>query len=338
LVLGVLVLVHEFGHYITARLFKVTVNEFSIGMGPKLIQRRGKKYDTLYTVRALPVGGYVSMPGEDGESDDENAFCHKKWWQRLIILSAGAAMNIVLGFLLMLIIVCSSKQLASNTIAMFNEGAQSPSYGLCVGDTVTKVNGVAVHTGDELVYEITNSGYEPIDFTVKRRDENGKTVTVRIENVQFSTTTEEGITFGDYDFKVYPEEKTVLSVIKHTFFRSVSCIKMVFDSLSGLISGRFGMEAMSGPVGITESVGTAVKFGGTTLIYLVALITMNLGVFNLLPVPALDGGRILFVLIEAARGGRRISPKVEGMIHYIGIMILFGLMILVTFKDIINLF
>lgn len=338
LILGLLVTVHEFGHYITARLCGVTINEFSIGMGPKLFQKKGKKYDTVYSIRAIPVGGFVSMAGEDGTSDDENAFCNKKWWQRFIILSAGAIMNILLGFLLMAIIVCASKNIASTTIADFNEGAVSPQYGLQAGDTVIKVNGVRVHTGDELVYEITNSGYKPIDFTVKRQNEAGKTVTVKIKDVKFTTTTEQGVEFGSYDFRVYAESKTVLNVLKHTFFRSVSAIKMVFDSLVGLVTGRFGMEAMSGPVGITESVGTAVKFGGTTLIYLTALITMNLGVFNLLPLPALDGGRLLFLYIEAFRGGKKLDPELEGRVHFAGIMILFGLMILVTFKDIVKLF
>jgi regulator of sigma E protease len=278
------------------------------------------------------------MVGEDGASEDENAFCNKKWWQRFIILAAGAIMNILLGFLLMAIIVCASKNLASATIAEFNDDAVSPAYGLQVGDTVTKVNGVRVHTGDELVYEITNSGYEPIDFTVERKDEQGKTRTVKVKDVSFSTTTEQGVEFGNYDFKVFPEAKTFPNVLKHTFFRSLSAIKMVFDSLIGLITGRFGMEAMSGPVGITESVGAAVKFGWSTLIYLTALITMNLGVFNLLPLPALDGGRLLFLFVEAIRGGKKLDPELEGRVHFVGIMLLFGLMILVTFKDIVKLF
>ena len=191
-----------------------------------------------------------------------------------------------------------------------------------------QVGGVPVHTGNELVYEIMNSGYEPVDVVVMR---DGKKVT--LESVEFPTFSEAGATFGDVDFKPYAEAKTFGNIVKHAFFRSLSTIKMIFD----MIRGRYGIEAVSGPIGITETVGTTVKNGGfMNLLYLFVVLAMNLGVVNLLPIPALDGGRLLFLIIEGI-AGRPINRKVEGYINGAGLIILFTLMILISCKDIFTL-
>lgn len=330
LIFGVMIFIHEFGHFITARICGVAVKEFAIGMGPTLFSWRSKKYDTKYGLRLLPIGGFVSMVGEDEESDDSRAFCNKKIPQRMLIVIAGAVMNLILGFLLVMVLVFSQGPLASNVIADFEDNAISQEK-LQIGDEVVKVEHAYVHTGEELVYEVMNKGYEPIDLTVIRNGEK-----IVLEDVRFGTFNESGATFGSYDFKVKAEARTFGNLIKHTFFRSISTVKMVYDSLIGLITGRFGMEAVSGPVGVVEVVGDAAKMGWQNLIYIVAVLTINLGVFNMLPFPALDGGRFLFLIIEAIRR-KPINKNVESYINFIGIIILFAFMIFVTFKDILKL-
>ncbi len=330
LVFGVMIFIHEFGHFITARMCGVAVKEFAIGMGPTLFSWKSKKYDTKYGLRLLPIGGFVSMVGEDEESDDSRAFCNKKIPQRMLIVVAGAVMNLILGFLLVMILVFSQGPLASNVIAAFDDNAVSQQK-LQIGDEVVKVGNAYIHTGEELVYEVMNKGYEPIDLTVIRNGEK-----IVLEDVNFGTFDESGATFGSYDFKVKAEARTFGTLIKHTFFRSVSTVKMVYDSLLGLITGRFGMEAVSGPVGVVEVVGDAAKMGWQNLLYIVAVLTINLGVFNMLPFPALDGGRFLFLIIEAIRR-KPINKKVESYINFAGIVILFAFMIFVTFKDILKL-
>ena len=359
---GLLIVIHELGHFLTARLFGVGINEFSIGMGPKLFSWKGKPRGekkkekneladaqsiaqsgeeprTVYSLRALPFGGYVSMVGEDEESDDPAAFANKPAWQRLLIVIAGPLMNVLLGFLLMMIIVIASERLATNTVGLFDAGAVSNQYGLQVGDTVIEVGDISVHTGNELVYEIMNQGrveasegFVAIDLTVLR---DGKEVF--LPGVRFPSTQLEGVLFGSPDFRVYGEEKSFSSVVKHSFFRSISTVKMIFDQLVDLLRGRYGLNAVSGPIGITQEVANAAELGLINLIYLMAVITVNLGIFNLLPLPALDGGRLLFILIEMI-AGRPVDKNVEGYIHFAGLMILFGLMILIACKDIAGLF
>lgn len=331
LVFGVLIFIHEFGHFMAARLCGVAVKEFAVGMGPTIFSWKSKKYDTKYGLRLFPIGGFVSMVGEDEESEEENAFCNKKVWKRIVIVLAGPIMNLLLGFLLMTVIVFSQGNLASTTIAKFEEGAVS-SQKLQVGDEIVKVDGTRVHTGNDMVYEIMNQGYEPIDIEVIRNGEK-----LLIEDVSFLTIEDSGVTFGNYDFIPYAEESTLPNLIKHAYFRSVSTVKMVYDSLFGLLSGRFGMESVSGPVGVAEVVGDAAKMGLLNFLYIVTVLSINLGVFNLIPFPALDGGRLLFLVIEGIRR-KPINRNVESYINFVGIMILFAFMIFVTVKDIFKLF
>lgn len=328
---GLLIFIHEFGHFITARRCGVGVREFAIGMGPKLFSWKSKKYDTQYGLRLLPIGGFVSMVGEDEASEESNAFCNQKIWKRMLIVLAGPLMNLLLGFLLMAVMVFSLGNLSSTTVAKFSDEATSNAY-LQVGDKITHVDGTRVHTGNELVYEIMNQGYEPIDLKVIR---NGEKLT--LEGVTFPHMEDSGATFGEYDFWVYAEEVTFPNLIKHAFWRSVSTVKMVYDSLIGLLTGRFGMEAVSGPVGVVEVVGQAAKTGWWNLFYILIVLTINLGVFNLIPFPALDGGRFLFLIIEGIRR-KPVNRNVESYINFIGIMILFAFMIFVTVKDVLHLF
>jgi regulator of sigma E protease len=201
-----------------------------------------------------------------------------------------------------------------------------------IGDTILRVDGVRVYTGNELVYEIMNNGYEPIDIVVLR---DGKELTLK--GVKFPTVNDSGTVFGNYDFYVKREDATFGNIMKHAVFRSFSSVKIIIDSLKDLVTGRYGAEAVSGPIGMAGAVGDATKQGGSSLLFLFILITMNLGVFNLLPLPALDGGRIIFLLVELIIR-RPVKKEFEQAVNTIGIMLLMALMLFVTFKDIINLF
>ena len=334
LIFGLLIFIHEGGHFLFARLFKVTVNEFSIGMGPKLVSKKSKKSGISYSLRAFPIGGFVSMAGEDEESDDPNALNKKPVWQRMIIVAAGGVINLVAGILVMFILVFSSTSmgLGSTTVAEFRDGALSQSSGLKAGDTIVEVEGRNVHIADELVYEIMRLGIEPVDLTVVRDGE--KTV---IEDVEFPQMSEQGVAFGDADFYVYGQERTFTNLVKHSLYRSTYTVRMIWESLYDLVTGRYGIEAVSGPVGLTEALTQAAQTGSYNFIYLVVVISMNLGVMNLLPLPALDGGRLVFLLIEAVRR-KPINPKVEGVIHTAGLALLMLLMIFICVKDVIKLF
>ena len=334
LIFGLLIFIHEGGHFLFARLFKVTVNEFSIGMGPKLVSKKSKKSGISYSLRAFPIGGFVSMAGEDEESDDPNALNKKPVWQRMIIVAAGGVVNLVAGILVMFILVFSSTSmgLGSTTVAEFRDGALSQNCGLKAGDTIVEVEGRNVHIADELVYEIMRLGIEPVDLTVVRDGE--KTV---IEDVEFPQISEQGVAFGDADFYVYGQERTFTNLVKHSFYRSTYTVRMIWESLYDLVTGRYGIEAVSGPVGVTEALTQAAQTGSYNFIYLVVVISMNLGVMNLLPLPALDGGRLVFLLIEAVRR-KPINPKVEGVVHTAGLALLMLLMIFICVKDVIKLF
>lgn len=302
-------------------------------MGPKLISKRSKKSGILYSVRAFPIGGFVSMAGEDEESDDVNSLNRKPVWQRMVITVAGAAMNLIIGFILMTVVVITSTSIGGTTILRFAEdNALSEQSGLMIGDEIVKVGDTRVHIASELAYEIMRNGVEPLDITVRRDGE-----LVEIKDVQFPTIIEQGIQFGMTDFIVLAEEKTFGNVIEQSFYRSISTVKMIWQSLIDLITGRYGLEQMSGPVGVTAVVSEAAKSSFTDYLYLVVVITINLGIFNLLPLPALDGGRLIFQIIELIRR-RPVKPEFEGYVHFIGIVLLMLLMVVITFKDVMNLF
>ncbi len=335
-IFGLLIFVHEGGHFFFARLFGVTVNEFAIGMGPKIFSRKSEKSGIVYSLRLLPFGGFVSMAGEDDESDDENAFYKKAVWKRIIITAAGATVNILIGIIVMSVLVFSSDVIASNVVAEFvepEEGVVSTGeQGLMVNDEITHINGTRVYIYSDLHYEISRQGIEPVDITVLRDGE-----AIVIEDVTFPVNTESGTSFGMRDFKVYREEKTFLTLTKHAAVRSYSTIKMVYDSVYDLITGRYGVESVSGPVGVTEALSEAASSRFSDFIYLAAFLSINLGVMNLLPFPALDGGRIVFQLIELIFR-RPVPVKVEGFVNFVGLAFLMLLIVVVTCKDIAGFF
>ncbi len=349
LVFFCLVFVHELGHFLTARLFGVGVKEFSIGMGPKLFSIRSKKSQTVYSLRLLPIGAYVAMYGEDDTEEppqadalpqpfsEEASFAKKKPWQKMIICAAGAFMNFVLGFLVMMSLVLTQPQNANGQtlygttiVAAFDSSeALTAQSGLQVGDEILKVNGKKVHVAQDLYYRILMEGAEPMEVTVLR-DGQKQTLTVRFPQNPADAR------FYTIDFKVLGEEKSFSVVVKQTYYQSVGNITLVIDTIKGLFTGRYGMDSMSGPIGITGEIGKAANNGWRTLASLVVMITMNLGVCNLLPIPALDGGRLLFLAVEWVRG-KPLNPKYEGYVHLIGFAILMLLIIFVTYQDILRL-
>ena len=342
LVFGVLVLIHEGGHFFFARLFKVTIEEFAIGMGPKLISKKSKKSGITYSWRAFPIGGFVAMEGEDGESEDPNAFSNKPVWQRMIITAAGATVNLIAGFIAMMILVAATSAFGGTTVAEFipektmtelgYEYHSSEEAGLKVGDTIVEVNGSRVRILEEMNYEIVHSGDKPLTLTVERDGER-----VVLENVNVPKIEEQGVRFGMRDFWVERQDKTLVTVIEHGFYRSTSTVKMIWESLGDLIRGRYGIKAVSGPVGVTKTMAEAAKSGPEDFIYIAIIISINLGIMNLLPLPALDGGRLLFQFIELIFR-RPVPRKVEGYIHFAGIVILLAFMAFISLKDLIGLF
>lgn len=337
IVFGVLIFVHELGHFIAARIFGVRVNEFAIGMGPKLFSYKGKKSGTLYSLRLLPIGGYNSIEGEDGDSDSEDSFCTKPVWQRMIIIVSGALMNILLGFIIMTVIVLATKNYASNVIDVFVKSEGMTEYpteygGLKSGDKILKINGDRVHIADEVSYAIFNEGGSPVNITVIR---GGKKQI--IENVQFPTAESGGVVYGMRNFYFKVEPKNFVNTVKHTFYGSINSMVQIFDSLKGIVSGKYGFKDVSGPIGVGEAIGEATKIGITPLLTLTVLLAMNLGIFNLLPIPALDGGRLVFLIIEAIR--RKPLPKdVEATVNGVGMLVLLGIVAIVAFKDVFMIF
>lgn len=335
LIIGFLTFIHEFGHFFFARLFKVPVLEFAIGMGPKICSWEGKT-GTKYALRAFPIGGFVSMEGEEGTSENPMAYNNLSPWKKIIVTAAGPAVNIIFAIIVMFALVISTPTLGSTTIGQFVDGAVSDQV-LQIGDEVLKVGNVKVHTGEEVVYEIMMQGYEAIDITVNRGGE-----VIVLENVVFNTVEEQGTLLGDIDFRLYSlnslEDVTILDYLYQAFYRSCNMVKMVFDSLIGMITGRFGMDAVSGPIGIIDTVGQVAQISISSLVNLVVLISMNLGIFNLLPIPALDGGRILFHLIDGIAGRKVIKKEVEETITGLTMIILLIFMLLISVKDIVNLF
>ena len=331
LVFGFLIFIHELGHFTAARIFKVRVNEFSIGMGPKLISKNSKKTGTAYSIRLLPIGGFVSMAGEDEESDEEGALNSKPVWQRMIIIAAGAFMNILVGVIAVFIIVVSTR-LPSNTVAEFREGSLLPAQGFEVGDKIVSIDGKTVHTAHDMREYIMFDGTGEVDVTVLR---DGNEVT--LPKVRFATASEGRLTVGIMDFYVKEAEKTVGSVLVNTFYYAKSSVTTIWKSLLFLVTGKVGVDQMSGPVGVTSAIGDAAKRGLPDLLDLAALIALNLGIVNMLPLPALDGGRFVFLLFELITR-KKVPRKVEGYIHFAGLVLLMGLMILITYKDIVKLF
>ncbi len=329
-VFGTVIFVHESGHFFTAKLCGVKVNEFALGMGPKLFSF-GKK-ETRYSLRALPVGGFVSMEGEDEFSDDPRSFIRAKVWKRILIVVAGAVMNLILGFLVLCIAVSCDEVITSRTVSSFYENASTQATGLRAGDTILSVNGRKCYIANDILYEFARIDSGTAELVVLRDGEK-----VILPAVTFQTEeTDEGLNQIIVDFTVLPIEKSFPALVKEAFNWSISYARLVFLSFVDLVTGRVAVNNLSGPVGIVSTIATAVSYGIQPLLLLMALITINLGVFNLLPLPALDGGKLLLLLLEAIRR-KPIPEKYEIIINTAGFVLLMVLMVFVTFNDITRL-
>ena len=338
LMFGTFIFIHEFGHYFFARLFKVSITEFSIGMGKKILSKTSQKTGIKYSLGILPIGGYVAMVGENEDSDDPNALSKKPAWQRFIIVIAGAVVNLIFGIILMLWLVAmtSSNGIYTNQVSAFHEtdtAISSSQYGLQVGDTIIEIDGKRTYNAYDVSYEIMRKGVEPVDITVLRSGEE-----ILLENVQFPIDSTDGVALGRIDFYITAKEATFGGIIAHTVQRSAMTVRMVWESLYDLITGRYGIQAVSGPVGITETIvevtDDAVESRDySSLLYIASIICINLGVMNLLPLPALDGGRLFFILIEIIFR-RPVPSKIENAIHATGMYLLLLFMLFISLKDV----
>ncbi len=342
LVFGFLIFIHEFGHYITARLFNVSITEFSIGMGPKLMWYDSKKTGIRYSLAMLPIGGFVAMVGEDEESDDPNAFNKKPAWQRFIITAAGATVNIIAGFIAMFIIVGAIK-IGDTTVRgfiseedMLSMGEVDLSYRsdsqLKVGDVVVAVEGKSVVIADELSYEIMRHGNKPVDLTVVRDGE-----TVELTDVTFPKMIDQGQEFGVMDFGVYAIKKDLGNFFSISFRKTALVLRMCWESIADLITGRYTVAAVSGPVGISGAIGDAVSQGWLSVLNIALIISINLGFMNLLPIPALDGGRLIVIIAEMITR-KKMPARIENAVNSIGLAVLLLLSFIILIKDVFTLF
>lgn len=325
LIFAAIIIIHECGHFFAARLCGVRVNEFAIGMGPTLL-RFGKK-ETRYSLRLFPIGGFVAMEGESDQSNDPRAFCNQAVWKRMIIVCAGAVMNLVLGFVIILALTIPNKTLASTTIAEFSEGASTEASGLMVGDEITHINGRRMWVDSDIIYALSTDEDGVVDMTVRRDGEK-----VSLENVVF--TKENGTLV--IDFKVVGKQRGLINTLGYSLGKTASIGRLIWISIGQLVTGQATISDLSGPIGTAQAVGEATKAGMSTVMNLFAFITVNVGIFNILPIPALDGGRLVFLLFEAVTR-RRIKPEYEAYVHFAGFVLVILLFVFVSYQDIVNL-
>ena len=328
-IFGVFIFVHELGHFLSAKAFNMKVNDFALGFGPAIF--KFTKGETTYALRAFPLGGYVTIDGDDEESDDERAFPKQKIWKRVVVMAAGGVMNLMLGFIVVVVVLNIQPQLGTTTISNFQPNSVSSSA-LQVGDKILKINGSAINIDNDIVFGLVRAEDAMVDMKVER---NGEILELQVPFKMEQVS--EGVNSLYIDFTVLPLKKTVLSVLRSSYYYTGSIAKMVWISIIDLVTGKFSVNQLSGPVGVTAVISQASALGIRPLLMLVAFITINLGVFNLLPLPALDGGKLLFLLIEAIFR-RRVPAKYENYVHTAGMALLLGLMLFVTFNDITKLF
>ncbi len=341
LLFELIIFFHEGGHFITAKKSGVKVNEFALGMGPKLFSFT--KGETTYSLRLFPIGGYCAMEGEDEESDNPRAFTNAKVWKRMIIVLAGAIMNIILGLIMTMIVLAPNQYFGSTQIAQFTDNSKT-SQSLKVEDRFVSINGYHIFTTLDMSFALQTAKSNDFTITVER---NGEYKT--LEHVKFPTVKKEingeKKDIIQIDFKIHAIENNFVNLLKQTGSTTVSTLQMVWSSLAGLVTGQFGLNEISGPVGMTSAVSqvaaeglkTSFLDGLLSLVNVMTIITINLGIVNLLPLPALDGGRFVFLLIEAIIR-RPVNRKYEAYIHAGGMILLMVFMLIITIKDIIQFF
>jgi len=323
-VFGLIVFFHEFGHFIVARVNGVTVHEFSLGMGPKIITKQGKV--TLYALRVFPIGGYVRMEGEDEESDIEGSFSTKKPLQRLAVIVAGPLMNFILAMILFIIIFMSIG-LPTNVVGGVTDNSPAYEADLKIDDKIIEINNVEIKSWNEVNFNIGKSN-DKVDIVIEREGELLKKTIIPIKEEET----------GRLIIGVYSKfTKNPIKVFAYSMNQVGFLTKEIFKFFASLPFGGLSEGSVVGPVGIVNMVGQAAERSILDVLFLAAYISINLGIVNLLPIPALDGGRIIFILFEILRG-KPVDPEKEGFVHLVGFAILLSLMVLLVFKDIKGLF
>ena len=344
LIFGVLIAVHELGHFLAAKACGVTVNEFSIGMGPALWKKQ--KGETLYALRAIPCGGFCAMEGEDEDSDNPHALYRQGFWVKLVIFAAGAFMNFVTGLVILLILYSGAKAFYDPTITAFADGCPlEAENGLQVGDTLLSIDGERVYMYSDVGLLLGLNQDGTFDLVVRR---NGEKVTLKdfpMEKAEYLD--QNGQPYTGYGLLFGVKEATVGDRLANSWNNALDFVRLVRLSLKMLVTGQAGLRDLSGPVGIVSTMTEVGEQSGSTraavenIAYLAALIAVNLAVMNLLPLPALDGGKIFFMVVNAismALIKKQIPLKYEDHIHFAGLVLLLALMALVTFSDVWKLF
>lgn len=324
---SLLIIVHELGHFIMAKVNGIKVEEFSIGMGPEVFSKKGK--ETQYSLRLFPIGGYVKMLGEEEEVEDERSFSSKSPLRRITVILAGATMNIIFAIIAFSIII-SNRGYTETTISKLEPDTPAIESGLQVGDKILTIDGARVFTTTDVSMGIQLSKGDSVDLVVDRNGEKENiTVTPRLIE-------QDGTQMYQIGFHYTPvENPTILESIRESFNETISLATQTFKSLKMMVTGNINFKTdVGGPVTIIKMSGQAAKNGLMTLTYFLGFISINLAVFNLLPFPALDGGWTVILLIELITR-RKVPDKVVGAANYVGFMILIGFMIVVTLKDIL---
>ena len=334
LILGSIVAIHEFGHFIFAKFAKIYVYEFSIGMGKKLFGKKRKSGETEFCVRAIPLGGYVMIAGEDVEDEKipkDRQMCNKSFWQRFMVLFAGPFNNFWFAFLILFISALIFGAVSTKPII----GEVVPNYpaynsGLATGDLVLSINNERVKSWDKGLIILQTSDGNAVNFKVKKASGEIKEYNV----TPLEVTDENGNV--SYKFGIATSAKKEYGLgkaISYAYHRTISLFGSMFDTLKYLFIGKVGINQLSGPIGIYSIVDSQAKAGLEAVLYLVAYLSINVGIINLLPFPAFDGGRILFLIIEKVFN-KPVSKKTENIIHTIGFMLIIGLLIAVSIMDV----
>ena len=328
----IMIFPHELGHFIAARRVGVKVNEFAFGMGPAIWKKQGP--ETLYSIRLFPVGGFCAMEGEDEESNEPRAFGNKKPWQKIVVLAAGSFMNIICAIVIMSLVI-GIMGFTTTVVGQVTEDLPAKAAGILEGDKLLKIDDTEIEQWTDVSKALQASGGEEVVVPLERDKQ--------VETVSVVPQLTEGV-----DAQGNPAQGYVLGVtckISHNPFMAVvdgaqstwNMTKMMFSALGQLFTGKAGVDELSGPVGMINMVSQTTEYGFWYYGFLTALICVNLAIINLLPLPALDGGRIIFVIYTMITG-KTVSEKVEGAIHMVGMVLLLALMVFVTMNDITRIF
>ena len=340
LLFSFLIFIHELGHFAAAKLSGVQVNEFSMFMGPAIWKKQ--KGETMYALRCIPIGGYCAMEGEDEDTENPRSFQKAAWWKRLIILVAGAAMNFIAGLLLLAIVYAPTEQFVVPVVDFFEEGCTlQGEQGLLEGDRILKVDGERIYVYSDFSTVVNLNGGDVHDLVVERNGEKVELKDFVMEKREFPN--EDGTTSLRYGFSFSVEDATLANKLRCTWYTALDTVRLVRLSLRMIFQGQVGLSDVGGPVMIVDQMNQVAQASSSgyeaalNMLYFGGFIAINLAVMNLLPFPALDGGRAVCLLITAAVEAvtkKKIDPKYEGYLHGAGMVLLLALMALIMFKDI----